>query len=111
MSDWRVTLPGCGPGGARGAVPVTPAAAASCLRGRHIVFLGDSLQRYQYVSLVRWLERGGGGEWVTEAPPGEVERAWAGGWTEYYTQTSARNGGRELCDCWRQLVNDAWASM
>lgn len=29
------------------------AAVRECLRGRHIVFLGDSLTRYQYLNLVR----------------------------------------------------------
>lgn len=32
--------------------------AYACLRGKHLVFMGDSLSRYQYLSLIRYLEEG-----------------------------------------------------
>ncbi len=32
--------------------------ARQCLSGKRLVFVGDSLTRYQYIVLVYWLERG-----------------------------------------------------
>jgi hypothetical protein len=37
----------------------TSAEARTCLRDRHVMFVGDSLSRYQYLSLAHLLERGG----------------------------------------------------
>ena len=31
----------------------------ACLKGKHVVFVGDSVTRYQYLSLVSFLEKGG----------------------------------------------------
>ena len=104
---WDVELPGCGPGGASGRVEATVANVASCLAGRHILILGDSIARYQYVNLVRFLERG---VWDAEEPPGEIEVSFNTNWNWYFNVTTARNGGREICDCWRGLVNDDWKS-
>ena len=33
--------------------------AYACLKGKHVVFVGDSVTRYQYLSLVSFLEKGG----------------------------------------------------
>ncbi|EWM20765.1 hypothetical protein Naga_100907g2, partial [Nannochloropsis gaditana] len=48
---------GKGEGGAKGGGEGGEEAYA-CLRGKHLVFMGDSLSRYQYLSLIRYLEEG-----------------------------------------------------
>jgi hypothetical protein len=87
--------------------------ALSCLRDKHVMFVGDSLSRYQYLSLVHLLERDGyaprfrlqdndpchhidestGG--VACSRPGEpnvcAEGDWSGGWPAY--QMNLGGGG------------------
>jgi hypothetical protein len=79
----------------------THAALTRCLRGRHIVFVGDSLARYQYLSLVQFL---GTASWTFFAGDGmltESEREWKS-WANFYRGTNARLFGHEVCDCYRR---------
>ena len=84
--------------------------AHACLRDTTVVFIGDSLTRYQYLNLVYFLRNG---KW---APPAqhvpnrgilsmEGEFDFPGGWTEFYEASNARLGGHEICDCNRQGIN------
>ena len=80
-----------------------------CLSGKHIVFVGDSLLRYQYMALayflskMKKLEPYGG---VPGYPSICIESEWMS-WPQYYHFSSAILGraaggcGTELCDCFR----------
>jgi hypothetical protein len=79
---------------------LTHAAVTRCLRGRHLVFIGDSVARYQYLNLVQFL---GTASWSFFAGDGrltESEREWKS-WGKFYRGTSARLFGHEICDCYR----------
>jgi hypothetical protein len=89
-----------------------------CLRDKHIVFVADSLGRYQYLALAYWLE-------TMEQPPaqwsnhqekmatGELkprnpsvcsELSWgnySNKWGIFYDGTAKLLGGNEQCDCFR----------
>lgn len=55
--------------------------ARECLKGRHIVFIGDSLTRYSYLNLANFIETG---DWESYSYPySEVEGQW-GNWTKFY---------------------------
>jgi hypothetical protein len=75
------------------------------LRNSHIVMIGDSLMRYQYISLVYYLTTQ---RWSCEEPglPNESEGAWkevgpADGWPSYHYTSNRRLGCNEICDCFR----------
>lgn len=70
-----------------------------CLKNKHIVFMGDSLTRYQYLSLVHYLETG---SWfaLTDKPLLENEKEWEN-WEMFYQGTNARLNGHEICGCYR----------
>jgi hypothetical protein len=74
-----------------------------CLRGRHLLFLGDSLTRFQYLSLVQFLALK---EWTPfhgkHAPLSEVEGFRWGSWASFLAGTSERLQGLEVCDCFRE---------
>ena len=75
--------------------------ALACLRDRHVLLLGDSLTRYQYFSLVQFLELGA---WrVGQRGRSEVEHmyGWRGGFNGLFAGANARFRGREICDCFR----------
>jgi hypothetical protein len=80
-------------------------AIINTLKGQTIVLIGDSLTRYQYLSLVYFLEYG---VWSTEKISGFDgrhvinEKQW-GSWNDYYNQTNHFLRGRETCDCLRNL--------
>ena len=91
----------------------TVATVRQCLSGRHLLFFGDSMQRYLYLTLSNFLVNG---EWPRDEqlrPGGESpcsERTWgqdastpdtAAGWERYFKGTSAALRGHEICDCWR----------
>uniref|UniRef100_A0A6U4JN35 SGNH domain-containing protein n=2 Tax=Hemiselmis andersenii TaxID=464988 RepID=A0A6U4JN35_HEMAN len=76
--------------------------ARQCLKDRHFLFIGDSLTRYQYMSLVMFLED----HWPDDT--GEKEgfnpcrEAWGqGGWKVFYQTSSKLLKGKEICDCFR----------
>ena len=76
--------------------------------GRHIVLMGDSVTRYQYLSLVYFLEYGAfpGNEdtWLT--PEGAQlkgptwEKSYTS-WEQFYNVTNGQLRGHEICDCFR----------
>lgn len=47
---------------------VDPERGRRCLRGKHIVIIGDSLARFQYQNLVKYLESG---DWIGRPPYNE----------------------------------------
>lgn len=83
-------------------ISVDRARAIECLRGRHIVYIGDSHSRASYMSLVHWLHTGG---WYSEVAWEDV-RQWFphGGGLPYFQNTTRalrRHDGSsyEFCDC------------
>lgn len=90
------------PRGARGAGArsFSHADALALLANRSIVFIGDSITRYQYLNLAHFLTTGA---WRGPAPHNENEHAWAS-WTHFHEGTTRRlNTGatHEICDCHR----------
>lgn len=104
-------------------------AALAWLSGRSIVMIGDSLMRYQYLSLIYWIEHGQWlwserilddpnpcrepdffAGWVTDSWLAEnhLQRASTGmgpgGWTAYLVMVMRRFKGNERCDCTKSFV-------
>ena len=73
----------------------------NCLRGRHIVFIGDSLTRYQYLNLAQRLTYSNWTAFHGSAPLSESERTWSS-WPLFMEQTNLRLRGLEICDCFRE---------
>ena len=93
-------------------------AVRRCLKGAHLLFFGDSVSRYLYLTLAHMLVRGG---WPTDAEMSEATCGTAatcgatpcfeGGsrrgvdeatrWASYYNRTNRLFSGHELCDCQR----------
>eukprot|EP00756_Hemistasia_phaeocysticola_P022111 Hpha_TRINITY_DN15812_c0_g9::TRINITY_DN15812_c0_g9_i1::g.188716::m.188716 len=104
--------------------------ARQCLAGRHVVFAGDSILRYTYMSLAHWLhvgewparsvqpwsnqflssgreavaemtERGEGeGQYDTAGANVAWQREWAS-WDAFFNGSSVRFRGAMCCDCHR----------
>jgi hypothetical protein len=84
-----------------------------CLRDKHIVFLADSLGRYQYLALAYWLEKlepppatssNFPAETETLLPTVCAELSWgefSNRWKKFFEGTSKLLGGNEQCDCFR----------
>ena len=97
----RLQLEGCDADAAGGA------ALEACLAGRHIVFIGDSLTRYQYLNLAQRIVLG---TWTAfhgatnaagvKLPLTELERSWPS-WAAFMAGTNERLQGNEICDCYR----------
>lgn len=85
----------------------TPETARKCLSGRPLVMIGDSVTRYQYLTLLYFLEFG---KWPAPllggagAPSPVIEREW-GGWTQFYKGTTEPFGEHQQCRCFR---DGAW---
>ena len=102
-----------------------------CLRGRSILIVGDSLSRYQYLSLVYFIATG---SWHSPCPQNSDESQWqndvyepgvppgatcrssrghfskAAHWAAFFAGTSERMRtptSYELCDCFRD-GSDTW---
>ena len=73
----------------------------SGLSGRHVLMIGDSMMRYQYLNLAYYLSSG---KWRSQSPPNE-EEAQHGSWAAFYAMTNARLK-TEVCDCYRPTVLD-----
>ena len=77
--------------------------AQHCLSSQSLLFIGDSLTRYMYLSLIYFLSHG---EWpdklggVANKPSPVVEPQHAS-WTDFYRSSLATYGGRENCSCFR----------
>lgn len=77
----------------------------SFLRGKTIVFIGDSLTRYQFMSLADYLYRG---TWDVDhsLPSLTNSREHADPqWTNYYYESAIRLGCSHVCDCVRMEGN------
>lgn len=73
--------------------------ARACLTGKHVLFIGDSLTRYQYLNLVNFLENG---HRADHAPHLVEEFQW-NDWVTFYTESGReRLNGHEICDCRRE---------
>lgn len=68
------------------------------LRNKSLIFIGDSLTRYQYLNLVGFLHTG---YWKFEKPLSEWEKEFET-WEEFFHVTSSRLGENEICDCHRE---------
>ena len=97
-----------------------------CLAGRPLVLVGDSNMRYQYLALARFLHSGHWDTWPRQ-PNGrstmtrfsvcnENSGAKRGGakatdpvkWQRYFNRSVAELGGKDLCECHRELVATPW---
>jgi hypothetical protein len=67
------------------------------MRNRRLMFVGDSVTRYQYVALTSFLTHR---TWPTDECVTN-EHCSQGGWKEFFEKTTAANQGMELCDCYR----------
>jgi hypothetical protein len=93
-----------------GFVRLTAEGVRHCLRGRHLLFFGDSVQRYFYLVLASFLITG---EWPKDAtsvsepsicyegPWRQDNASYAEGWRRYFAEASPLLRGHEICDCWR----------
>jgi hypothetical protein len=73
------------------------------LHNRHIVLWGDSITRYQYLSLVLYLHTG---RWTAakEGLFGDSNgRSPFDSWAEFFNHTTSLLDGNEQCDCSRQV--------
>ena len=68
----------------------------NCLKGKSILFIGDSLTRYQYLNLVHYIATD---KWSSTKPRNEIEIEHES-WTAFYKTTTSRNI-YEKCDCYR----------
>jgi hypothetical protein len=90
------------------------ASALRCLKSRHLVFIGDSISRYIYLTLASFLATG---SWPGDATLAAGNRSvcfemtWHGAaralnrsdpWNVYFEGTNGALGGHELCDCYRR---------
>jgi hypothetical protein len=79
---------------------LTKEVALQVLRGKHLVFIGDSVTRYQYLNLVQFLTTGHPIWPNLSAPASEYEKQWPS-WNAFYQGTNDRLAGQEVCDCFR----------
>jgi hypothetical protein len=79
---------------------ITHARVKRCLKNQHLVYMGDSVMRFQFTSLVHFLQSG---RWFSARPQVTSEKQ-VGSWREYYRNTSKRLQGPQahlICDCYR----------
>ena len=76
------------------------------LRNKRIVFVGDSLTRYQYLNLVNFFHTN---SWHKNVHPSlEVEGEWRS-WKSFHLGGFLRFGCEEICDCYRDNAeNGPW---
>lgn len=88
--------------------------ARSCVAGNHLLVMGDSISRFQYLSLVSLLHHGFP---ESSGTPWRLRHASRRGglgadeefnlclhatrWEDFFLQSSAKLGGKEWCDCFR----------
>jgi hypothetical protein len=78
---------------------ITNAIMPRTLKNLHIVFMGDSVSRYQYLSLAYYLRSGTW--WDPATHPNLVNEKTYGSWTDFYRRTSEEYAPYEQCDCFR----------
>ena len=89
--EYALELPGCN------LSAISPAAARTCLAGRHVMFVGDSVTRYQFLNFAQMLEHGAHVAWD---PPTEHDNHF-GTWENFFAATTERLGPHGVCDCFR----------
>jgi hypothetical protein len=68
-------------------------------RNKRIVFIGDSLTRYQTLNLIHFLHTN---SWAPSDPPHiEMAKVWGEDWWGYKASTTLRFGCRMICDGFR----------
>ncbi len=67
------------------------------MRNRRLMFIGDSLTQYQYITLTAFLTKE---EWPTDERLVNEHYYTSGGWTEFYQNSTAFHQGMELCECY-----------
>ena len=85
--------------------------AKKCLANNHILFMGDSLSRYFYLSLAVLISTGKWAPRFTHStdpkyPPSVLSEGDFGSWSDFYHYTNsiindASTDSYELCDCFR----------
>lgn len=68
-----------------------------CLSGRHVMFVGDSTMRYQYLAITSALPANA---YVMWNPSTENDDNF-GGWTNFFQASTDRQSGFGVCDCFR----------
>ena len=108
LGPLELRVPGCSPALDSAQPQASAPAARACLRGRHVLFVGDSTMRFQFLNFIHWLHAG---SWEALDPPLERDgEAWgAEGWDSFF-EGSAR-AVPHVCDCARcrgtQLFEDS----
>jgi hypothetical protein len=69
-----------------------------CLKNKRIIFLGDSLTRYQYINLINFLTKE---NWFRTIPDGTNEHKFKS-WTSYFNTTTGQHSCKQICDCYRE---------
>ncbi|KAL1522758.1 hypothetical protein AB1Y20_017730 [Prymnesium parvum] len=76
---------------------------AHCVpNNEHIVFMGDSVARYQWLALAQSLHQGEELS-ASEFPSIVKEREWLG-WMQFFTGTTRRMHPNHHCDCYREYA-------
>jgi hypothetical protein len=97
--EYALALPGCN------LSAIAPLAARRCLAGRHVMFVGDSVTRYQFLGFAQMLEHAAHVAWD---PPSEHDNRF-GTWENFFRATTERLGPHGACDCFRPLNNEPQA--
>lgn len=85
----------------------TAAFVRGCFQGRHVLVIGDSVSRFQYLSLAQfiahesWTPFHGKGEPMSEVERVQTRKASWGSWPKFMAGTHRRLLGMEICDCSR----------
>jgi hypothetical protein len=72
-------------------------------RNLNILFMGDSLTRYQYLDLVYFLSHNGTWPSPDDRPNMVMEKTHRNGWTQFYNFTKSALQPYEQCDCFREF--------
>jgi hypothetical protein len=96
LREYVPSLPGCS------IRAMTPRTMQACLRDVPVLFVGDSVTRYQFLALAQAVDAGLHIVWD---PPSEHDDDF-GTWANFYAATTERLGGHGTCDCYRP-PNDA----
>ncbi len=83
----------------QGLMSITNSSMPRILKKIHLVFMGDSVTRYQYLSLsyyLRWSTW-----WDPAKHPNLVNEKTYGSWTDFYRRTTAEYAPYSQCDCFR----------
>jgi hypothetical protein len=86
--------------------------AIDLLRDEYVLFVGDSVTTYEYLSLANFLSFGDSSlSWNSTThgyPHVLAEQYWKLGesnpWDVYYAKTNERFAGNEICDCYRDVA-------